>query len=231
MARRIGRLLGLGVLLAGWARAGEWQVRVQPARIQQGGLVFVELEGQARAARPSCEWLGRTYALYPSEGGYRAILPVDRLQRAGPARLVVRAEGQAEPLASRRLFITRLKTGPARIIRLTPDRMALLEDPRLEEESRRIREIIGAVSPRQLWQGNFQPPSDQPAHNFGRMRRYVEIRGGKRRSAGSGGHHRGLDFGLEEGTPVKAANAGRVLAAQPFVLPATPCSSITARGL
>lgn len=212
--------LALGLLLAAVSAGAEsWSLRVEPAQVRQGGLVFLELEGQGELEQPTCEWLGRTYPLYPGPNGYRVVLPVDRLERIGPAELLVRAAGREGPLARRRLAIVGLDTGPIEIIRLTPDRMALQKDPRLKEESKLIGEILRTRSAAQLWKRNFQPPSVERGSGYGKQRRYIEVRRGRRRGAGFLGYHRGLDFSLEPGTPVHAANAGKVLAARPFVLP------------
>ncbi len=198
------------------------QLRIEPEPVQQGGLLLVELQGAAPQAPPSCEWLGRSYSFYSAASGYRLLLPVDRQKAPGPAELVVRAPENSEPLARRTVSIVELETGPVEIVRLTPDRMALQKDPRLEEESRRIGEIIRTKSPGQLWKGSFQKPVDAAGANYGKQRRYVEATARKRRrrrSPSFSGYHRGLDFSLDRGAPVAAANAGQVLAAERFVLP------------
>ena len=212
-----GLLFCLLLALPGWGNS--WTLHVEPSEIRQGGLLFLKLESATPLPQPTGEWLGRTYPFYAVPGGYGALLPVARFQKAGPAELVVDVEGSQVPLARRRLFILKLDTGPVQIVRLTPDRMALQEDPRVQEESKRIRQILRTKSPVQLWKGNFQRPSRKPGRGFGRERRYIEIRRGRRRGPGFRGYHRGLDFSLAPGTPVYAANAGKVLAAEPFVLP------------
>lgn len=181
-------------------------------------MLFVLLESETPLHEPACEWLGHTYPLYKVEEGYRAALPVDRLQKVGPSSLVVRAAGRPEPLATRTVLIVPLDTGPVQIIRLTPETMALQKDPRLEEESKRIRALLATRTLEPLWKGAFKPPSASGGHNFGKRRRYIEIRKGGRRGSSFDGYHRGLDFSLAPGTPVPAANAGKVLAAEPFVL-------------
>jgi hypothetical protein len=207
-------------LLAAQVQAAEWKLSVQPAPVPQGGIVFVRLEGGRTLDQPACEWLGHKYSLYPAGGGYRAALPVDRLHKVGLAALVVRAAGYQEPLATRNLSVVALNTGPIEVVRLTPERMALNQDPRVEEESKRLRQIVRTESPQQLWKGDFSPPTDQPGHNFGKQRRYLEAaRKGRKAAPGWMSYHRGTDFSLPPGTPVPAANAGRVLAAEPFVLP------------
>ena len=196
-----------------------WTLQVEPRQVRQGGLVFLELESPTSLGHPTCQWLGRTYRLYPVPGGYRTLLPVDRLQKTGPAELLIQVEGSGAPLARRRLSIVKLDTGPVQTVRLRPDRMALQKDPRVKEQSKRIRQILRTKSAIQLWKGNFQPPSSKPGRGFGRQRRYIEVRPSGQRGSSFRWYHRGLDFSLEPGTPVYAANAGKVLAAEPFVLP------------
>ncbi len=209
----------LSLLLSASAWAESWSLRVEPEPVRQGGLVFLELEGQGELEQPTCEWLGRTYPLYSGPHGYRVVLPVDRLERIGPADLFVRAAGHTAPLAHRTLSIVGLNTGPIEIIRLTPDRMALQRDPRLKEESKLISEILRTKSAGQLWKGNFQTPTNGAGSGYGKQRRYIEVRRGRKRSSSFMGYHRGLDYSHEPGTPIRAAQAGKVLAARPFVLP------------
>ncbi len=206
------------------------RLRVEPEPVEQGGLLLVELEG-GDVSEPAADWLGKSYPLYAAAGGYRVLLPVDRQQTAGPAELVVRARGGAEPLARRAVTIVELDTGPIEIIRLAPDRMALQKDPRLARDSKRIAEVLRTRSPAQLCSGPFQQPLDALGRNYlgrnyGKQRRYEEVRSRRRRKRAPArpapsfaGYHRGLDFSADPGTPVVAANAGRVLAAERFVLP------------
>jgi murein DD-endopeptidase MepM/ murein hydrolase activator NlpD len=63
------------------------------------------------------------------------------------------------------------------------------------------------VSPEKLWDGPWQLP----------VQGAVTARYGEQRSVNGGppsGHHGGTDFGAEEGTPVFATNAGRVVLAR-----------------
>lgn len=209
----------MAALLVAVPAQAQVQVQIEPEQVRQGGIVFVDVTSREPLENPACQWLGRTYSLYPSNGTYRAALPIDRQQKIGPSELVVN-NAAGEALARRTLSIAALDTGPIDIIRLTPDRMALQKDPRLEAESRRIGEIIRTRSAPQAWQGNFQLPVSARGHGYGKQRRYVErSRKGRKRAPSFTGYHRGLDFSLDPGTPVVAANAGRVLAAEPFVLP------------
>lgn len=200
-------------------------LRVEPETVRQGGIISVEVELPASEAAPICEWLGRKYPMYPITGGYRTLLPVDRLQKTGQAHLVLHTTADTEPFARASVSIIELDTGPVEIIRLTPDRMALQKDPRLEDESRRIRKVLSTETREQLWTAAFQLPLTSRGRNYGKKRQYVETarrrRGAKaaKRPQSFTGYHRGLDFSADAGVPVMASNAGQVLAAEPFVLP------------
>ncbi len=74
---------------------------------------------------------------------------------------------------------------------------------RIRQESRRVKEIFATVSPERIWKGPFLlPVPGTTTSGFGRR----SIINGRARSP-----HSGTDFRAEEGTPVKAPNAGRVV--------------------
>jgi len=195
-----------------------WTVSVQPPRVRQGGLLFVSLQTTEPIRDPWCEWLGQRYPMFAAKGGYRAALPVDRLQKTGLASLAVHAAGIAEPLATRSLQIVALNTGPIQTVRLTPEVMKAEQDPRIEEESKRIRALVSTQTGTPQWGLGFKPPVAAPGKNFGTRRHYVEILADGKRGSSFDGYHRGLDFPVGAGSPVHAAAAGVVLAAELFVL-------------
>ena len=214
------RVLLLCLLLALPAGGESWTLLVEPTEVRQGGLVFLELESPTTLGRPTL----------PVAGAHLPLVPGPRwLPHSAPGGIGSRRQGRpsscygsraaTRPLARRRLSIVELDTGPVQTIRLKPDRMALQKDPRVKEQSKRIRQLLRTKSAVQLWKGNFQPPSSKPGRGFGRQRRYIEPQGSRRSGSGFRGYHRGLDFSLKPGTPVYAANAGKVLCAEPFVVP------------
>jgi murein DD-endopeptidase MepM/ murein hydrolase activator NlpD len=207
-------------LLAAGAVAREEapRLRAAPLRVAQGGVLFVSLETREPLRDPYCQWLGRSYRMFQTPGGYRSALPVDRLEPAGPRPLEIRADGLEEPLARQTIRIIPLDTGAVETVRLTPELMKLQEDPRLAEESKRIRQLVSTETPDALWQHSFKAPVAGQGRDFGKRRRYVETLPNGRRGSTFESYHRGLDFPLPPGSPVHAVDEGIVLAAESFVL-------------
>ena len=80
---------------------------------------------------------------------------------------------------------------------------------RAEAEGKRLREIFATVTPEKLWDGRFRVPitGARNGANFGRRR----VLNGEPSSP-----HTGVDFPAPAGTPVHAAQAGRVVLAEPL---------------
>jgi murein DD-endopeptidase MepM/ murein hydrolase activator NlpD len=80
---------------------------------------------------------------------------------------------------------------------------------RAKTEQQRLREIYATITPNKLWQGRFRIPlvGKISGANFGRRR----VLNGEPSSP-----HTGVDFPAPTGTPVHAAQAGRVVLAEPL---------------
>jgi len=101
----------------------------------------------------------------------------------------------------------RLKARKFPIQRLTlPKAMVELDAPtlaRVEEESSRLKTLYATITPERLWRGRFTRPvaGTEDGTGFGARR----IINGLRRSP-----HAGADYSADAGTPVVAANSGKV---------------------
>ena len=78
---------------------------------------------------------------------------------------------------------------------------------RADKEQQRLRDIFATVTPEKLWRGRFRLPLDgaHPAKNFGRRRVL---------NGNPGSPHTGMDFPAAAGTPIHAAQGGRVVLAE-----------------
>jgi murein DD-endopeptidase MepM/ murein hydrolase activator NlpD len=96
-----------------------------------------------------------------------------------------------------------LKVAP-NFVEPNPEQLA-----RAEAERQRLRAIFATVTPERLWDGSFHYPLTgiTTGGNFGKRR----ILNGK-----AGSPHSGVDFPAPTGTPVYAAQRGRVVLAEPL---------------
>jgi murein DD-endopeptidase MepM/ murein hydrolase activator NlpD len=80
---------------------------------------------------------------------------------------------------------------------------------RAQAERQRLRDIFATITPERLWNGSFHYPLNgiTTGGNFGKRR----ILNGK-----AGSPHGGVDFPAAAGTPVHAAQRGRVVLAEPL---------------
>src|SRR5437867_10423453 len=83
---------------------------------------------------------------------------------------------------------------------------------RAEAEGKRLAILYQTVSPERIWRGPFTKPVGTPAAGTGFGAR--RIINGQPRSP-----HGGIDFAAPRGTPVVAANAGKVALVAEFFFP------------
>jgi murein DD-endopeptidase MepM/ murein hydrolase activator NlpD len=141
-------------------------------------------------------------------GTFRALLGVDVARPVGESALVLQ-DGDAAPCrvgleVAEAGFGTRELRVARRFVDLRPS-----DQRRAGEEAARLEAIFAAASPERLWRGPFDLPlrGIEPTPNFGQRR----ILNGEARS-----QHSGVDFRARTGTPVRAAQRGRVALAEPL---------------
>lgn len=187
-------------------------LRVSSQTPVQGSLVLVEVESAAPLAKLTAAWAGQNLHFWREENSlvYRALLGVDLERAPGAAPITFQAKLANGARRACRLRAT-VEAGKFALERLTlPQRFVELsaEDlARAGREAERLRKIFAGVTPERLWQGGFRWPLTpaEATGNFGTRRILNE----QPRAP-----HSGEDFSAPAGTPVYAAQRGRVALAE-----------------
>ncbi|HID85762.1 MAG TPA: M23 family metallopeptidase [Anaerolineae bacterium] len=140
--------------------------------------------------------------------GYWALVGLPAWSPAGPHLLTLTAaDGMGRAVREEATVEVVAVDFPVEAVALPPDRTRLLTPELVQEERERLAPIFQSVTPERLWDGVFVPPVEgEITSPFGARRSY---NGGPPRS-----YHEGVDFRGEVGTPVVAANSGRVALAE-----------------
>ncbi|HKZ05981.1 MAG TPA: M23 family metallopeptidase [Methylomirabilota bacterium] len=181
-------------------------VRISPTAPRQGDMVFVLVTGAQGARDVEGSLDGRSLAFFPYGENWAALIGVDLDARPGkvPWRVgVIGGTGVASTRAGS--VAIRARTFPVQHLTL-PNEMVELDaesERRAAAEAARLRTLYDTRSPDRFWQGRFTRPvrAEGPGSGFGSRR----VINGKPRSP-----HGGTDWSAERGTPVVAANRGRV---------------------
>jgi murein DD-endopeptidase MepM/ murein hydrolase activator NlpD len=186
-----------------------------PQRPQVGDVAWVEVRGVPDASAVEGSLGDRTLVFFPYAGGQVAVTGIDLEVKPGPQawRLAVLEPGREPRRLSGRLVIQR-RDYPVQRLTL-PETMVDL-DPEAERravsEAERLKILYQTITPERLWRGRFARPvaGHDPPTGFGARR----IINGKPRAP-----HSGADYAAERGTPVVAANSGRVALVADFFFP------------
>jgi len=179
----------------------------------QGSLLLAEV----KSAKPLTEikgyWGGRT-VLFWQEGNttvvHKGLLGVDLEKAPGSYELKVTGQTTGDEKIACSATIE-VRAGRFATEKLTVGKQfvepSAEQIKRADEERQKLRDIFDQVTPQRLWDGMFRIPLDgaTTGSNFGRRR----ILNGN-----PGSPHGGADFPAVTGTPVHAAQRGRVVLAE-----------------
>ncbi len=223
------RALALGaLLLAGPAppspaqeivrRVGRVTFRVDVTRTFPGGVVVVRIASRARLGGAWALLDGRRAPFYPDRGVLRALVPVAAASEAGSATLGVEiaARGGEQRIAIPITLGPRVY--PPRHVFLDERLRVLLAHPQAARDGRRLLAVLRTES-KSPAPGRLLPPVGAIGSGFGEPRTHTgaaEVE--ELVDALQGERHRGLDYAVPPGTPVRAPAAGTVLLAGPLVL-------------
>jgi murein DD-endopeptidase MepM/ murein hydrolase activator NlpD len=182
-------------------------VRVTPTSPRQGDMVFVLVTGVQNAREVEGSLDGKPLMFFPYGESWAAVIGVDleAPPRKAPLRVgAIDAVGAAQTKAAvvtirRRTFPVQRLSLPEGMVDLDPE-----SERRASAEAARLRTLYDTASRDRLWQGRFTRPVavEGPGSGFGSRR----VINDKPRNP-----HGGTDWSAERGTPVVAANRGRVV--------------------
>jgi murein DD-endopeptidase MepM/ murein hydrolase activator NlpD len=219
---RLASVLAAGLMLAARALTAPAsaagappEVTWHPAVPRPGDVAWFEVRGVPAGAAVA-GWLGdRALVFFPHGGGQAALVGFDLDLLPGPVAWRVVATAPGQPAAMRDGHL-RLEPREFSVQRLTlPPSMVDL-DPATErralDEAGRLRALYATSTPARLWRERFVRPvaGNAPGTGFGARR----VINGKPRAP-----HAGVDYAAPWGTPVVAANDGRVALVADFFFP------------
>lgn len=187
-------------------------LRLSSPLSSQGSLLLVELESARPLTEVNGNWDGKIVPFWPEdnrEAVHAGLLGVDLEKAPGRYELKVTAQKADGGKIDCKARIT-VRAGKFATERLRVGKQFVEPNPeqvkRAEEERHRLREIFDQVTPERLWNGEFRVPLDgvTAGSNFGKRR----ILNGN-----PGSPHGGADLPGATGTPVHAAQRGRVVLA------------------
>jgi len=193
-------------------------LRVSAATPAQGTLLIAEVRSPDALSGVAGKWTDRDISFWQSTGAsipkgvsvWRALVGVDLEQSAGDYKFAVTGKTTDNavitceaPIAVRvgKFPTERLKVAP-NFVEPNPEQAA-----KAAEDQKKLRAIYATVTPEKLWTGAFRIPLDgvKTGGNFGKRR----VLNGKSNSP-----HSGVDLPSPTGTPVHAAQSGRVVLAE-----------------
>jgi murein DD-endopeptidase MepM/ murein hydrolase activator NlpD len=222
------RALALGALLFVLAadasaqeivrRVGRVTFRVDASQAFPGGVVVVRLAARGRIGAAWALLDGRRAPFYSERGVPRALVPVATAAEAGPATLgVALAARGGEQRIAIPITIAAREIRP-RYVFLPEEKRALVGRPEVGHDARRLLAVLRAES-KEPTPARLLPPVGATGSAFGELRTHTGAAEVESRIDGlQGERHRGLDYPVPVGTPVRAPGPGTVLFAGTLTL-------------
>jgi len=204
------------LLSANSAHAAEKAVVTwHPSKPRVGDVTWVLVKDVAEAATVEGSVDGKPLTFFPYAGGHAALFGIDLEMKPGthtwrigvvePGREPRSAQGSVK-IVRRDFHVERL-TVPNTMVDLDPE-----TERRAVAEGKQLAALYRTITPERMWRGKFTAPvgTNGTGKGFGARR----IINGQPRSP-----HSGSDFSAPKGTPVVAANAGKVALVAEFFFP------------
>jgi len=195
--------------------AGSLRVVWHPSRPRIGSVAWIYVTRIPDGAVVEGSVAGRPLAFFPYAEGRAALVGLDLEQKPGRLPWTVAVlDALGDPHVARGQIDVRGREFPVQRLTL-PEKMVDLDaetERRAGREAERLRTLYRTITGERLWRGSFTHPlgARSPGTNFGSRR----IINGQPRMP-----HGGADYAAPQGTPVVAANAGRVALVAEFFFP------------
>jgi murein DD-endopeptidase MepM/ murein hydrolase activator NlpD len=180
-----------------------------PSQVKQGQTLVVRVQTD-KPMRLIGFFGGREVRFIGKDGRYRGLIGIHAMAKAGPRLLEILSfdEEGTLTIAAKTIEVVEGEFA-VEYIYLPPEVSKLLDPKTVREENERLAKILGIFIPRQMWRSVFSFP----------LRGMVDVTSpfGIRRSYNgrpARSYHGGIDFRASVGTPVYAANSGRVALAE-----------------
>lgn len=201
-------------------RMGRLRVIADTALARPGGILVVELRTSGRLGSAYAIFEGRRSPVYWGRAGLRALVPIPATTPSGSAQLGIEVMARKGAQRLQMRFEVGERAFGERALRLSEDKLALLDDPAGLRDGRRLMQAVRVVTPTLRFSGPFRSPTlVPPSATYGvRVASTGPIPLETRMDGGLGSHHRGLDYSVAPGSPVVAPAGGSVVLAAPLLL-------------
>ena len=190
-----------------WGAENQIRLDVFPKEVKQGDVYLVKVTGLSALKSIHGEFQGKRFSLASAEkqGSHEALIGVDLDTKPAKYEIKVAATGGDGKAYSKSLLLKVKKTDFAVQKLSLPKSMVELDPKTLErvnQESKRVRNLFQGVREEKLWKGPFRRPLEGELSGAFGVRRVIN---GQARNP-----HSGIDLQAEAGTPVAACNSGIV---------------------
>ena len=184
-------------------------VAIADRSLQPGELVVFTLTFEREPSSVLIELFGRHFTGFPlADGRWRVLAGIDLDQAPATYSAAISARVGTATVELTRSIVVTPKVFPTRTLTVSPDFVnpPAAQLQRIAKDSAFLKEIASHPAPARLWTQSFvRPVPDAANSRFGTR----SVFNGEPRSP-----HGGADFASPAGRPVKAPNAGRVVAAR-----------------
>jgi hypothetical protein len=202
-------------------RVGRLTIKADPSLAFPGGLLTVQVQSR-RAVGGMIQAIldGRRCPFFYRGGTFTALVPIPPTLGAGRTTLGIEVRSSR----GRQRIAVPVEIAPRdyreRTVVIPEPKRRLVTEHGAVRDGRQVQQLLRTISAERQWRGPFVPPVDaDPVYSYGSPMSYV---GASPVEANTdsiyGEYHRGLDYEVPVGTPVRAPAAGTVLLARPLAL-------------